>query len=77
MRKHLRDLSSFLKRRRISFFPTLHWRSRGEWGCFRTVVVTTVPRFQLEKTIEQITDYLDFVMTGYEVGCDKSNPKMY
>jgi FMN phosphatase YigB (HAD superfamily) len=36
-----------------------------------------VPRFQFEKTIEPITDCLDFVMTGYEVGCDKSNPKMY
>ena len=39
--------------------------------------MTTVPRFQFEKTIEPITDCLDFVMTGYEVGCDKSNPKMY
>ena len=39
--------------------------------------MTTVLRFQFEKTIDPITDCLDFVMTGYEVGCDKSNPKMY
>lgn len=39
--------------------------------------MTTVPHFRFEKTIEQITDWLDFVMAGCEVGCDKSNHKMY
>ena len=39
--------------------------------------MTTVPHFRFEKTIEQITHWLDFVMASCEVGCDKSNHKMY
>lgn len=39
--------------------------------------MTTVPRFQFEKTIEQITHWLDFVVAGCEVGRDKSNHKIY
>ena len=39
--------------------------------------MTTIARFQFSKAIEPIGERLDFVMTGYEAGCDKSNPKMY
>jgi HAD superfamily hydrolase (TIGR01509 family) len=44
---------------------------------FKTAIVTTIASFQFEKAIQPIRKYLDFVMTGYEAGCDKSNPKMY
>ena len=44
---------------------------------FKTAIVTTIAHFKFEKAIQPIREYLDFVMTGYEAGCDKSNPKMY
>ena len=44
---------------------------------FKTAIVTTIAHFKFEKAIQPIRKYLDFVMTGYEAGCDKSNPKMY
>jgi HAD superfamily hydrolase (TIGR01549 family) len=44
---------------------------------FKTAIVTTIAHFQFEKAIKPIKKYFDFIMTGYEAGCDKSNPKMY
>ena len=44
---------------------------------FKTAIVTTIGRFQFEKAIARIRENLDYVMTGYEAGCDKSNPEMY
>lgn len=43
----------------------------------KTAIVTTIAKFQFEKAIEPIQHYLDSIITGYEAGCDKSNPKMY
>jgi len=44
---------------------------------FRTAIVTTIAHFKFERAIESIKSCLDFVMTGYEAGVDKSNPRMY
>lgn len=44
---------------------------------FKTAVVTTIAKFQFEEAIAPIKGYLDYVMTGYEASCDKSNPEMY
>ena len=44
---------------------------------FKTAIVTTIAYFQFEKAVEPIKKYLDFIMTGYEAKCDKTNPKMY
>ena len=44
---------------------------------FKTAIVTTIAHFQFKKAIQPIRTYLDFIMTGYEARCDKSNPKMY
>jgi HAD superfamily hydrolase (TIGR01549 family) len=44
---------------------------------FKTAIVTTIAYFQFKKTIQPIRNYFDFIMTGYEAGCDKTNPKMY
>ena len=44
---------------------------------FKTATVTTIAYFQFKKAIEPIKKYFDFVMTGYEAGCDKTNPRMY
>ncbi len=43
----------------------------------KTAIATTTPRFWFERDIKQILGYIDFVCTGYEAGCEKSNPKMY
>ena len=45
--------------------------------CFKTAIVTTIARFQFKEAIRPIKEHIDFIMTGYEAGCDKSNPKMY
>jgi FMN phosphatase YigB (HAD superfamily) len=44
---------------------------------FKSAVVTTIAHFKFEKAVQTIRGYLDFAMTGYEAGCDKSNPEMY
>ena len=44
---------------------------------FKTAIVTTIARFQFDEAIRPVKQYVDFVMTGYEARCDKSNPKMY
>jgi HAD superfamily hydrolase (TIGR01549 family) len=44
---------------------------------FKTAIVTTIAHFQFKKAIQPIRNYFDFIMTGYEAGCDKTNPKMY
>jgi HAD superfamily hydrolase (TIGR01509 family) len=44
---------------------------------FKTAVVTTIAYFQFKNAIQPIRDCFDFVMTGFEAGCDKSNPKMH
>jgi FMN phosphatase YigB (HAD superfamily) len=50
--------------------------SAGKSG-LRTAIITTGTRFIAEKAIEPIREHFDLVMTGFEAGCDKSNPKMY
>jgi putative hydrolase of the HAD superfamily len=47
-----------------------------EYG-FKTAIVTTIAHFQFEDAIRPVKDCFDFIMTGYEAGCDKSNPKMF
>lgn len=43
----------------------------------KTAVVTTIARFKFEDAIQPIRQFIDLIMTGYEAGVDKSNPKMY
>jgi HAD superfamily hydrolase (TIGR01549 family) len=42
-----------------------------------TAIITTGTRFIAENAIKPIREHFDLVMTGFEAGCDKSNPKMY
>lgn len=44
---------------------------------FKTAIVTTIAHFQFGEAIRPVRPFIDFVMTGYEAKCDKSNPKMY
>ena len=44
---------------------------------FKTAIVTTIAYFIFKKAVKPARKCFDFVMTGYEAGCDKTNPKMY
>jgi len=44
---------------------------------FKIATVTTIAHFQFRKALQPIRNYFDFIMTGYEAGCDKTNPRMY
>jgi putative hydrolase of the HAD superfamily len=43
----------------------------------KTAIATTIARFMFEKAIKPIRGLFDFVCTGYEARCDKSDLKMY
>jgi FMN phosphatase YigB (HAD superfamily) len=43
----------------------------------KTAIITTGTRFIAENAIKSIRGHFDLIMTGFEAGCDKSNPKMY
>lgn len=43
----------------------------------KTAIVTTIASFIFYPAILPIKDYFDMIMTGYEAGCEKSNPKMH
>ncbi|RLG89218.1 MAG: hypothetical protein DRO15_01000 [Thermoprotei archaeon] len=43
----------------------------------KIAIATTIPKFRFKLIIEALSPYIDFVMTGAEAECDKSNPKMY
>lgn len=74
----LETIVSRLKHRpyRLQWDATEAVRKAKEYG-FKTAIVTTIAHFQFKETIKPIKKYFDFIMTGYEAGCDKSNPKMY
>lgn len=44
---------------------------------FKMAIVTTIAYFQFKEAIKPIKKHFDFIMTGYEAGCDKTNPRMY
>jgi putative hydrolase of the HAD superfamily len=43
----------------------------------KTAIITTGTRFIAENAVKPIRRYFDLIMTGFEAGCDKSNPKIY
>jgi putative hydrolase of the HAD superfamily len=43
----------------------------------KTAIVTTIAHFCFHAAIKPIHRFFDVITTGYEVGCEKSNPKMH
>jgi len=43
----------------------------------KTAIVTTIARFIFHSAIMPIQQYFDTITTGYETGCEKSNPRMH
>jgi len=74
----LRGLVKLFRRDEYRLYPDAAQAVVKVKNCgLRTATVTTIARFKFEKAIKPIKSYLDFVCTGYEAKCDKSNPKMY
>jgi FMN phosphatase YigB (HAD superfamily) len=43
----------------------------------KTAIVTTIAHFTFQPAITPIKQHFDTITTGYEAGCEKSNPKMH
>lgn len=43
----------------------------------KTALVTTIAHFCFRSALSPLRECFDFIMTGYEAGCEKSNPKMH
>lgn len=43
----------------------------------KTAIVTTIAGFVFQPAITSLQRYFNVIMTGYEAGCEKSNPKMH
>mgnify|MGYP001026924749 CR=1 FL=1 len=76
--KTLEGLAELFGRTECALYPdaaeaVVRAKSHG----FRTATATTIARFKFEKAMEPIKAYFDFICTGYETRCDKSDPKMY
>lgn len=50
---------------------------RAKKSGLRTAIITTGTRFIAENAIRPIREHFNLIITGFEAGCDKSNPKMY
>ncbi len=43
----------------------------------KTAIATTTPKAFFVGALERVAGLIDFICTGYEAGCEKSNPRMY
>jgi len=43
----------------------------------KTAIATSTPKPFFRAGVEPITEYIDFICTGYEAGYEKSNPRIY
>jgi len=74
----LNELVKLLERNPYQLYPdAAEAVIKAKRNGLKTAIVTTIACFQFKKAIEPIKKYFDFIMTGFEAGCDKTNPKMY
>jgi HAD superfamily hydrolase (TIGR01549 family) len=68
----------YAKRRSLTLFqdapPAVR---RAKALGLKTALVTTIAHFCFRSALAPIRECFDFIMTGYEAGCEKSNPKMH
>lgn len=77
-KKTLDGLTRLFERRCYALYPdaknaVIKAKEHG----LKTAIVTTIAHFWFEKALHPIKNYFDVVMTGFEAGCEKTNPKMY
>ena len=76
--KTLDEIVKLLERKPYQLYPdAAEAVVKAKENGFKTAIVTTIAYFKFEKAVKPIKEHFDFIMTGYEAGCDKTNPKMY
>jgi HAD superfamily hydrolase (TIGR01549 family) len=77
--KTLKEIAKLLEERNVyHLYPdAAETVIRAKRNGLKTAIVTTIAYFQFKKAVEPIKNYFDFIMTGFEARCDKTNPKMY
>ncbi|MGQ4915713.1 MAG: HAD family hydrolase [Candidatus Asgardarchaeia archaeon] len=76
--KTLKGLAEMFMRSKFKLYPeVLEFLAEVKSIGLKTAIVTTIAKFKFANILEKISPYIDFVMTGYEARCEKSNPKMY
>lgn len=74
----LRGFVELYRRSEYSLYPDVAVAvARAKNYGLQTAIVTTIAHFKFKEAIKPIKHLIDFVCTGYEARCDKSNPKMY
>lgn len=74
----LRELSKIYGDMRFELFTeAVDAVRRAKALGLKTAIATTTPKFWFEEDIAENADSIDFICTGYEAGCEKSNPRMY
>lgn len=74
----IRELSSIYSESRFELFPeAVEAVRRAKTLSLKTAIATTTPKFWFQNNISPIIDHIDFICTGYEAGCEKSNPRIY
>jgi FMN phosphatase YigB (HAD superfamily) len=74
----LNGLAKTMERNEFALYPdaAVAVKKANELG-LKTAIVTTISRFRFQAAVAPLEGNFDFIMTGYEAKCDKSNPKMY
>lgn len=77
--KTLEELANFYGHRNTyTLFPDAAYAVKEAKSLgLKTAIVTTIARFMFQPAIQPIQQYFDTIMTGFEAGCEKSNPKMH
>ncbi|MFQ5837365.1 MAG: HAD family hydrolase [Thermoplasmata archaeon] len=77
-RQTLNGLVSLMERNKYRLYPDAREAvKRAKQLGLKTAIVTTIARFKFQDAIEGLEGDFDYIMTGYEARCDKSNPRMY
>lgn len=77
-RETLQEIVKLLESKPYKLYPdAAEAVPKAKRSGFKTATVTTIAYFKFKKAIEPIRKYFDLIMTGYEAGCDKTNPRMY
>jgi HAD superfamily hydrolase (TIGR01509 family) len=76
--KTLGDIVRLYESRPLKLYPdAIDALVEAKGAGFKTATVTTGASFIVKTAVKPIGQHLDFLITSYETGYDKSNPKMY
>lgn len=78
-KKTLDELVRLLKQRNAyTLYPdAVEAVIKAKKNGYKTAIVTTIAYFSFKSALKPVQRCFDFIMTGFEARCEKSNPKMY